>query len=152
MFLIKKIKLINLGKDVHVEDGIRVSKIENELVAGDIYWGGSRVFAPDSKLVKTKNENEFLLPYVTAYPLASDIGDGFKEITFILNEYKDFVPPIMGYLIFIERSNGEIKTDGEVLFRRFFTEIVAILKEGNYIEFEDRRVEVINNKLMLTIW
>lgn len=157
MYLLKTLGFAELGKYVKVKNGIELIKMDNKKYEVlDPFWGKSSVMispkADESKLEKTDEENHYLLTY-TSYIFGKNnegiaIGDGFKDFTFFIHDYTP--EDIEGYIIFIHLMD-RIETDGQKIFGRYPNEIVVILKEGNYLEFSDRRVEVRNSKLMLVI-
>lgn len=156
MYLLKRIFAADFGKAVGVENGILAKWIGEKIFVSNSYWGDAVVelekYADCSKFEKTNDGNRFLLSYVSSFDSSewyvANVGDGFKKITFHISTYQP--EKIEGYIIFIQTFNN-IKTSGEKIFGRYPNEVVALLKEGDYIEFEGRRIEVINSKLVLII-
>ena len=160
MHLLKTISLCDMGRSVRVVDGVRAVKMKDHYRISDPFWGDADItidkYADVATFSKTDNENEILIPYVTSFAYSpktdyyvKDIGDGFKKIWFHVNGY---IPDkIEGYIIFIKKSIGEIKTSGNIIYQRYHTEMVVLLEEGNYLNFEGKKIEVINNKLVLVI-
>lgn len=152
MYLIKNIYLNHFINTVIVKDGIRAIKSDGnkEIRVTDNYWGTSEVkvgdFADFSKL-HVIDRNDILLSYSSEYNVC-DIGDNYKNIIFNVSTYQP--EKIEGYIIFIENET-DIKTNGEKLFGRYPHEIVAVLKDGQYLEFSGKRIEVISGKLVLFI-
>ena len=158
MYLIKNIHFTDSGFAV-VDNGIEISKFKEELIATDEYWGKTNIiqlcdYADCSKFGRSHDGKNDLLSYVSVFEPdnkhhVKDIGDGFKEFYFYVSTYQP--ENLEGYIVFIKQSKAEIKTNGKKIFGRYPNEIVAVLKEGNYLETGDRRIEVINNKLVLII-
>lgn len=152
MYLIKNIYLNNFIHTVIVKNGIRAVKSDSnkEILVTDNYWGSSEIkvenFADFSEF-QIIDRNNILLSYTNEYSIC-DIGDGYKKIIFNVNTYQP--EKIEGYIIFIE-NEADIKTNGKKLFGRYPNEIVAVLKDGEYLEFSGKRIEVINGKLVLLI-
>lgn len=158
MYLLKTLGFAELGKYVKVKNGIELIKMDNKKYEVlDPFWGKASVImlhrSDESKFERTDEEKHYLLTYISSIFGDSDntginIGDGFRDFKFFVAEYTPEY--IDGYIIFIHLMD-RIETDGQKIFGRYPNEIVVILKEGNYLEFSDRRVEVINSKLMLVI-
>lgn len=158
MYLLKTLGFAELGKYVKVENGIRLIKTgDKKYEVLNPFWGKSSVVlshgSDEANLEKTYSEDYYLLNYISFIwgepgNTGINIGDGFKDFKFCLYQYTP--EAIEGYIIFIEKMD-KIKTNGQIIFRRYPNEIVAILRDGNYLEFSDRRVEVINSKLVLVI-
>lgn len=152
MYLIKNIYLNNFIHTVIVKNGIRAVKSDNnkEILVTDNYWGSSEIkvenFADFSEF-QIIDRNNILLSYTNEYSIC-DIGNGYKNIIFNVNTYQP--EKIEGYIIFIE-NEADIKTNGKKLFGRYPNEIVAVLEDGEYLEFSGKRIEVINGRLVLLI-
>jgi len=150
MYLIKS--FYNSGNKITIEDGIRVTRQSDELIVSDSYWGESDIqvgaSADFSKLKSTDDRDGTLLTYVSEY-IVQDLAHGLKKIWFYVDTYQPEKKE--GYIIFINRAYESIRTNGQKIFGRYQYEIVALLKEGEYLEFDGNRIEFINNKLMLVI-
>lgn len=153
MFLIKKLSIHGFTDSVQVVNSLTAVRHDNEIYLMDAYWGNSKVsigeYIDSSKFPKI-DENKFLLSFVNSYS-TSNYNDGFVTLELTADYYEP--DNCEGYMIFIPRSfdlNG-IKTDGERLFRRYPQEIIAVLREGNYLVFDNKRIEVINGKLLLEL-
>ena len=152
MYLIKNISFDHRTNNVKVENGIQIGILGKfKKIVRDDFWGETEVYFGDYvDFTKIPNINGLynLLSYVSEYKV-ENIGDGFKKFHFYTSTYQPDKKE--GYIIFIKRSLKEIKTNGQKIFGRYPTEIVAVLKDGNYIEFDGRKIEVINKKLTLLI-
>ena len=152
MYLLKTMRFNQQTKNVEVEDGIRVYLIEGfkYIISTDSFWGKINIhlgtYADYSKF-PTYKEKEQLLSYVSEYEV-KECGDNYKEFYFNVSTYQPEMKD--GYIIFIKFAN-DIKTNGKKIFGRYTTEIVVVLKDGEYLEFDGRRVEVIDNQLVLLI-
>ena len=152
MYLIKNIYCNNRTNEINIESGIKVVILEkNEVVVRDEFWGKTEInlgiFADFTKIPNI-NEGFKLLSYVNEYKV-EDIGDGFKKLFFNVSEYNGEKKE--GYIIFVKKSINEIKTNGQKIFGRYPTEAVVILKNKNYHEFDNVRIEVIGEQLVLPI-
>lgn len=142
MYLLKNLKFTPLEGRLIVEDGIKVVRYPNEsnVEVRNAYWGKSKL----TGIIVVSS----LLSYVNSY-CVNNMGDGYRSIDFHVS---DHCPEnIEGYILFIEKSFDEIKTDGEILFRRYPNEIVVILREGQFVEFSEKKATVVDNKLLLTV-
>ena len=152
MYLIKNIIIESETDTVTVEDGIRVSKSKYPFkpLAIQEYWGKTDIhlgsFADISRFPKI-DENTFLLSYVSEYKV-NDIGNNFKEFTFNVCSYKP--ERLKGYLVFI-KPGLHMKTNGKKLFERCPDELVVLLKNNEYLEFNGIKVEVFNNSFYLHV-
>lgn len=156
MYLLKTLGFAELGKYVKVGNGPRMLKGKDyRYEISYPFWGtaivrlGSKF---DEKNIEKDDDGYYRLNYITCM-LGGDvtgieIGDGFKQFNFYVNEYTP--DNIEGYIIFIPKM-PHIKTSGQRIFGRYPNEIVAVLREGDFLEFEDKRVEVRDSKLMLVI-
>lgn len=152
MYLIKRIHSSGRRQDIRVENGIKVNQTGRKLVATNEFWGKTDIhlgdYADFSKFGKTHSGEFMLLSYVSCFTTQS-IGDGFQKLDLHVNAYKQ--QEIRGYLVFMNRTLEEIKTSGQKIFGRRQNEIVALLKDGDYLEFDGRRIEVIDKRLVLLI-
>lgn len=157
MYLIKSIAVDNMAETLKVNDGIKIAKIGNDILTVKQFWGSTNVtineLADESKIVKKDKDIFYTLSYVTNFEnnnnFVEDIGDGFKKLNLLVSSYQP--DNVEGYIIFIEKSLNEIQTNGETVFKRYPTEIVAILREGQSLKVDGKLIEVVNNKLMLNI-
>ena len=151
MYLLKNITFSEFQKGIIVENGIRVSQIGDKIISRNDFWGITDInpgdFADYSKFEKLE-DNLFLIPYVNTYS-CTNIGDGYKKLSFNISTYQP--NKIEGYIVFIEHTLKDIETNGKKIGGRYPHEIVVVLTEGNYIEFDGKRVEVINNRLVQII-
>ena len=57
-----------------------------------------------------------------------------------------------GYLLVIKHLNCKIETSGEIIFTRYTTDSVVLLKDGKFLDIDDTiKIEVVNNRLMMEI-
>lgn len=152
MYLIKNVYFDHRTNDVKVEDGIQIGILGNsKTIARDDFWGKTEVHFgnyADFTKIPTISGLYNLLSYVSEYEV-ENTGDGFKKFSFYVSTYQPEKKE--GYIIFIKQSLKEIKTNGQKIFGRYPTEIVAVLKDGNYLEFDGRRIEVIGVQLTLLL-
>lgn len=151
MYLIKNIYLNRQTGEVKVENGIRVAKLDGHNInVVNPYWGEAETnvgcFSDLSKLTAI-DEKYLLLSYVNEY-IVTDMEDGFKKIWFNLSSYKR--KGIEGYIIFL-RHEDDIKTNGEKIFGRYPTEMIVVLREGQYLDFSGKHVKMIDGLLMVGV-
>lgn len=152
MYLIKNIYFDSRTKNVIVEDGIRVTHCKgiNQLFVYNQYWGKTKVYLgefADFSRFPIIDEEALLLPYINEYSV-KNMADHFKELLFNVSTFQP--ENIEGYIVFVKHGL-EMKTDGEKLFGRYCDELVVVLRDNNYLEFDGKKIEVINNHLMLYI-
>ena len=152
MYLIKNIYFNQRTNDLKVENGIRIQIFGKvKTIVRKMFWGTTEVCLDKcADFTKLPNINGLyhLLSYANEYKV-TDIGEGFKDFFFHVGIYEP--DEIEGYIVFAGQASEEIKTDGEKIFGIYPNEIVVVLKNGNYLEINGRRIEVINNQLMLII-
>ena len=93
------------------------------------------------------DEKYLLLSYVNEYTV-TDMEDGFKKIWFNLSSYAR--KGMEGYIIFLKHEE-DIKTNGEKIYGRYPTEIIVLLKEGQYLDFSGKHLKIIDGLLMVEI-
>lgn len=150
MFLLKKLSYDHGSNQVEVVDGIRSFVSENGVIVQDEFWGRTEVnlglFADKSKF-EDLEDGLVLINYANECS-SSDIGDNYKKLTINVSVFEQ--EKIEGYIVFIKHSVGGFKTNGEILFKRYYTECVAILREGEYLKYDGGIVKVIDAKLVHT--
>lgn len=153
MYLLKKISFDAMNKNVIVENGLKVGIRKNVLIYLPYsFWGETEInlgrYTDFSKLEKLDEDNcKYLLTYVNEYYI-KPLEDNFKKFLFNVSVYQE--DNVEGYIIFLEYAD-KIKTNGEKLFGRYYNEIVVVLKDKDFLEFEGKRIEVVNNNLVLLI-
>ena len=143
MYSLKTIYFDHQTNDVKVQNGIQIGLLGNsKAIARDAFWGKSDIHFgdyADFNQIPTINEFYKLLSYISEYEV-ENIDDGFKKFSFSVSTYQP--EKNYGYIVFIQNSLKEIRTTGKKPFGRFPTEIVVVLKDGDFLEFEYRRFEV----------
>ena len=154
MYLIKNIYLDKKTNCVVVQDGIRIAKIKSSSITRlevfNSFWGQTQINlgeAADFSKMEEVEKNQFLLSYANEYEV-ENLPDGFKKIEFNVSMYEP--KKVEGYIIFVENEQ-KILTNGKVLFGRYPKEVVAILKEGEFVNISEKKILVINNKLVLSL-
>lgn len=163
MFLIKKIVLSENSESVLIaEDGIRTYAMENpiKLVLSWGFWGPTEVVCGDnfklSVLPKSNMSHEVFLTYANSCEV-EEIENGNRKIMFFVDEYQ--TENIEGYIVFIDKVLGTIRTNGQKIGGKYNNEMVVILREGKYLQIEEHQifgkqlktVEVIDGKLITNI-
>lgn len=144
MFLIKQICVNNMERMVYVQDGMTVAKVGKETHSLSNFWGAITL---NSGAFPKQDCSETTIVSCQSYNVRS-IGDGFIDLSLFDDEGNQFSrtniddEPFVGYLIFVRKSLEDIKTNADVLFMRYPTEIVGVLKKnGDYIEVDGFRFE-----------
>lgn len=149
MYFIKEIITNRLNNTIEIVNGIKTYKIGDKYVAGDDFWGKTELlvgtFADEKKF--TKYNDYLLIPYTNSYNV-KDIDDGYKQLDFNISTLD--LGNIEGYIVII-KYDSNIKTNGEVLFRRYPSEIMVVLREGEFLEVFDKVIKVVDNKLQMEI-
>lgn len=147
MYIIKNICLDHKTECLEIEKGIPVGITPPKAVSMYGWWGKTEIHLGDN-VDYTKFPSAFgalnLLSYTNKYEV-EDLNDGLKKFKFDVNEYEE--NNIEGYIIFVRFAHDDLKTNGEKLFGRVSTEIVVLLKEGDFLEYDNERIEVIGGQL-----
>ena len=149
MYFIKEIEINKLEDTIKVIDGLKTYNIGGKQVAIDDFWGKTEIIVgtyADKSLFK-ENDNVIFIPYASEYSV-KDIEDGYKQL--FLNVSTPEYDNVDGYIVVVKYAT-DIKTDGKVLFRRYPTEIVVELKEGQYLNLYNKKLKVIQNKLYFEV-
>ncbi len=94
------------------------------------------------------SEHKRLL-FVNRYTV-ENLKFNWVELNFYCDNIKE--DKIDGYIIFIKSMPSSIiQTDGEYLFKKSNSEAICVLREGNSLTAMNKKLEVINNKLVLNI-
>ena len=149
MYLIKQVGTTQKGS-VTIESGISAAITQpRKLTMIGNFWGEDDVRLGDyCDMEKLAGEEHCLNVSYTSTYKAVDIGDGFKRLEFWISSYEP--NNVEGYILFMNYER-DIETNGEKLFGRWQTEIIVVLREGQYIEFSGKRLEVVNGGLFLRI-
>lgn len=150
MYLLKNISLNHTTKSVVVDPGVQFVRVNHSYIFLNEFWGSTDLLVgefADFNRLPVIAENKFYLSYVSEY-FATKLPDSYTNICFSLSAYEP--EKIDGYIVFINSENN-ISTNGEKLFGRYPTEIVVVLKEGQYLTFSEQKVEVQDGKLKLTL-
>lgn len=163
MFLIKKLVLAENSESVFAaKDGMRAYAMQDpiKLVLPWGFWGPTEVVCGDnfdlSVLPKTEMSHEVLLTYANSYEVI-DIDDGNHEIQFFVDKYEP--DNIEGYIIFVNKVLGTIRTNGQKIGGKYNNEIVVVLREGKYLQIAEHKLvgkelktaEVAEGKLVLSV-
>ena len=150
MYLLKNLSLNHTTQSVVVNPGVQFVRITQSHIFLNEFWGSTDLqvgeFADFTRLPSIA-ENKFFLSYANEFSVTKQ-PDGYINLFFNLSTYQP--DNIEGYILFIG-SESDIRTDGEKLFGRYPTEIVVLLKEGQFLEFSKQKVEVLGGKLKLTL-
>ena len=149
MYVIKKILYDAQCQKIDVKNGLSLcyGKDNNEIKAVAGVWNKTNIlFESPMKYgdLEDRPRGEKRLSAVSGYKYE----DG--EFSFIVmkqteTEDKD------GYLVFIKHLNCKIQTSGEIVFTKYTTDSVVLLKDGDYLNIDETRIEVVNNLLMMEI-
>lgn len=151
MYLVKEVFTDQQG-NVTITNGIAATQtVKGNLELVGSFWGKEEIrIGEECDLEKMKGmiEHHLNVFYVNEYKTELLYKEHFKKIKFLINEYEP--ENIEGYIVFVSHEE-KIKTTGEILFQESPTEIVVVLKEGNYLEFVDKRIVVINDSFFLQV-
>ena len=147
MYLVKKVFTDQQG-NVTITNGIAaIESSSRKLELTGSFWGKEEIEIGekcDFEMMKGKVEHHLQVSYVNGY----EKGHIYNKIKFYINEYEP--KNVEGYIIFIPHEEN-IKTNGEILFQKWPTEIVVVLKEKDYLEFADKKLIVLNDMLWLQV-
>lgn len=151
MYLLKTICENKLDDYVKVINGIECCYLENKLIPISPFWGKGEIslgiFA-DKEKFNEKNDGIFLLPYINEYTVKNE-KDNYKYFWFNVSTFQS--ENIEGYILFIPYTSEEIITSGKKIFGRYCNEAVIVLKDKDFLKFGDKKLEVIDNKLIMYI-
>lgn len=151
MYLVKEVWESTNDQYPKVINGLRIVKREKSearealhfCLKTDIYFGE---FADFSKIPKY-NKLEYLLTYVNQCEMKGNDCDS-KEIYLHIDSYQPENKE--GYIIFCGNTFRKPKTNGQKIFE-YGIECVIMLKDGEYLELGDSRLEVINKQLVMFV-
>lgn len=148
MYLIKEVEIGGLERNIKVYDGLKTYNINDQFIAINDFWGDTSIiigeFCDTSKFIKLGNA--YFIPYANEYNM-KDLYDGYKKMELNVSEMSN---DVKGHIVIVKQAEN-IKTDGETLFRRYPTEIIVLLKEGQYLNLYDKKLKVIENKLCFVL-
>ena len=150
MFIIKKLYYDLRKEMVIVEDGISCIKIGNRIEFTEHFWGESEVDlndCQDLKKIFSKCVTVGRLVYTNGI-IKKPLEDDWVHINFKLSDYKECDRE--GYVLFV-KTDKEIETNGEFIFRKCSVGGIVKLKEKEHIEINGKRLEVINGNLMMYV-
>lgn len=149
-----EIRNMSFGENgnVGIENWIRITRNRHGLIPIDNFWGTTEIRQNGHVKFSYSSDLEYdaylLLSYVNEIS-ALDMNNELKKLIFHIGNYEPETKE--GYIIFVKKSAVDINTNGKRVFGRTLKEGVIILKNGEYIEVGERRIEVVNNQLMLYI-
>ena len=149
MYLIKEIGF-TLNRELCIRDGIRAKLFTpcNRVFICEPFWGMAEVeveaHADFSKFEKAGEENEVWFSYANSVNVKW-LGAEYKELSFYVSSYQP--DRIEGYIIAIPAC-WNIKTNGQKLAGRTPKDGVFFLKEGQWIEVEGNRINVMHGELI----
>lgn len=153
MYLLKELGYEPLLSKFRATNGLQIFMRTDGISAWPGSWGETEInlgiFADVSKFEQIHKDDKFdyYMTYANEVSMEEDAVNRSRKLKLNVSTYQ--TDNIEGYIVFIRRQN-DIKTNGEKLYSNFDCAIV-ILKEGQYIEFEGKRAEVINQKLYLQV-
>ena len=134
----------------------------------DVKNGLSLLYNKDSEdnvkaVIGVWNKTNILFESPMSYGDLEDYPRGEKRL-FVVSDYRyengEFCFTVKketetekkeGYLVFIKHLNCNIKTSGKVVFTKYTTDSVVLLKDGDYLNIDETKIEVVNNLLMMEI-
>ena len=145
MYLVKRVYTNEYG-DVTIQNGVTAVQVEDKKLQL-IKWDKADVRI--GELCNLEQLKESAKPYLRVSYINEYERDFFVNggnFKLLVNQYES--QNIEGYIIFIEHEEN-IKTNGNIIVRRYPTEIVVVLTEGDYLEFADKKLEMLNYTLWL---
>ena len=117
------------------------------------YWGKIDIYLEDdvdfSNIPPVNKKVKNLLPYVNEYKI-KDIDIAYKELFLRVGTYQPEKKD--GFIIFVHYADKELETNGQKIFGDdSLGTSVILLKSGEYLVFKGRKIEVINNQLLMFI-
>lgn len=152
MYKLKTLSYNYENKSIVSRNGILCLEAKDEIFPLSQFWGNTEINIgtyADENLMKEdaeKDDESFYLTYAIEYK-SEEEKDGFKKLTLSVSTPGE----VKGYIVFIPYSGLNIKTSGEKLFGRYPTEIVAVLKEDDYLTFSGRTLMVMKNQLVCVL-
>ena len=149
MYLIKEVGF-TLNRELCVRDGIRAKLFTpcNRVFICEPFWGMADVeveaHTDFSKFGKLDGENEVLFSYANSVNVKW-LGAEYKELSFYVSSYQP--ARVDGYIIVVPAC-WKIETIGQKIAGRTPKDGVFFLKEGQWIEVEGKRIEVIQGELV----
>ncbi len=148
MYKIKEIIIDNFNNTIEIINGLKTYQIKDKYITVNDFWGDTKLifgeFVDYALFEELKDMR--LISYVNEY-IISELVDGYKSFCFNISSPQE---QIDGYIVIVKYAT-DIKTDGEILFKRYPTEIVVMLKDENYLELSNKKIKVINNELCLVL-
>lgn len=154
MFLIKELSYNHFMQHNVVNNGLSlaIDEEKNNKLFCSYFWGGTEVemgpFFDRNKIEKTAFALETRLTYINEYFVKKDSEN---KVVMELKVSKYEPNNIEGYFIIIRKNSRKITTSGEKIFGRNENEIVAILREGDYLIYDAGKIKVINGELVLVL-
>lgn len=144
MYLIKNIYQNPDTKDVIIQNGIRVKQLNNgETVVLNSYWGHSCITTRDNPEFTEKNGDLYMC-YTNDFDVTELSRDEKKFLFGLGNFEKDNVE---GYIVLI-RYAKQLKSTATKIFGRHQTELIAIMQEGEQIDFgEGHKIRILQGVL-----
>lgn len=157
MYLIKRMVLYeNLQHVFKTRDGMRAYPLEDPIRIS-LHWGRNEAVCSQnfdfSIFPKTEIKGEVLLTYVSSYEISEYITNGYRKVKFFVDKYEP--DNIEGYILSVAEYEYSFKTNGEKLNAYHASNTLVVLREGEYIKFNDGKeikiAEVINGELILAV-
>ena len=148
MYIIKTIFYDAICQRVDIRNGLIVNDVDLLEGKAEIlqrFWNESYIyFGEGINFSELENYNgKKLLSFAKHYKFDDDKFYFWVEKNESINKE--------GYIIFIKHVNSEIKTDGTIICEKYTTNTAILLQDGNYIEIDNNKIEVVNNQLMMHI-
>lgn len=148
MFLLQSLSVDQKSNVPITTYGIQVGVLERvrKVFVKDEFWGKTEIVLEDNSDFgyDPKKKGEYvLLPYVNSFEV-EELEDCFKKFYFNVGKHSTIVE---GFIVFIKSSSMEIETNGEKLFGKTSNEIVVLLRNNQYVEFDGNHFQNLGGRM-----
>ena len=149
MYVIKKVLYDAQCQKIDVKNGLSLcyDKGNNEIKAVTGVWNKTNILFESSMRygdLEDRPRGEKRLSAVSDYKYENG------EFYFTVNRETE-TEEKEGYFLLIKHSNCKIQTSGKIVFTKYTTDSVVLLKNGDFLNIDETRIEVVNNRLMMEI-
>ena len=149
MYLLKRIQVNPFDRIITTTDGLTMVKLKdsNQSKVLHCFWGEINFTITHDAPKNIRNGTTSYIFYANEYDY-QQLEDGLINLHLTIGAFEP--DNVEGYILFI-RNEKDIKTNGQKLFGRFPSEIVVVLKNGEYIELSGEKIEVMHGMLIHNI-
>ena len=149
MYYLKYINYCSLENKLEIIDGLKCIKLSTDMyLFRDDFWGGSQLDIGKridvNKFISSNGKENYL--YKCNDIKTKELEDGFTGLSFILNEPQE--DNIDGIILFFPITpTGKCETSGTKIWRRY-NDSIFLLKDNDYISFNNIYLKAVRNKLV----